>query len=71
MARKKSRFFKEITTIILIKLCLIFSLWYLCFSNPVSKKLDSEKFAKKIYGNHNTTATNKNYSQQTPIKYQQ
>ncbi|MDF1653809.1 MAG: hypothetical protein P1U34_01755 [Coxiellaceae bacterium] len=42
---KPSALRKEITLAIIVKMILIFLIWYFCFSNPVSKHLTDAKFA--------------------------
>ncbi|MDF1759660.1 MAG: hypothetical protein P1U40_03895 [Coxiellaceae bacterium] len=39
---------KEITLAIIVKMILIFLIWYFCFSNPVSKHLTEAKFLAHV-----------------------
>ncbi|MDF1796053.1 MAG: hypothetical protein P1U63_05905 [Coxiellaceae bacterium] len=39
---------KEITLAIIVKMILIFLIWYFCFSNPVSKHLTDAKTVAHI-----------------------
>lgn len=44
---------KEIALVIIIKLILIFIIWFTCFSNPISDRLTTESMQKHIFGNMN------------------
>ena len=56
-----SKFSKEITVIIVIKLALIYTLWSLCFSHPLPKATRPQAISEQVYGvplhNENNEAT--------------
>lgn len=41
---------KEIVGILVTKLLLLFILWYVCFSHPIAKKIDTGKLAERLIG---------------------
>ena len=40
---------KEIVLVLVIKLLLIWGIWFLFFSHPVDERLSSDQFAKAIF----------------------
>lgn len=41
---------KEITIILIIKLMLLTLLWYVCFSHPTAKQLDTQALGQHLIG---------------------
>lgn len=55
LCMKFLRFFRfslrrEIAAIVVVKVLLIFALWYICFSHPVENQLTVQKMQQKIIG---------------------
>lgn len=40
---------KELVLVLILKLCLLWGLWYIFFSNPVDKYLTPEQFANTVF----------------------
>lgn len=41
---------KEVTLTLALKLLLLYLLWYVCFSHPVTKQLKADQFVEHIVG---------------------
>ena len=50
--RKRSLITREIIVILLVKFTLLFTLWYVCFSHPLDKKMIPANIASHIYNIH-------------------
>jgi hypothetical protein len=46
----KNKLAREITLTLIIKVTLIYTIWYLFFSNPVDDSLTEEKVRSQIFG---------------------
>lgn len=49
----KSRYSKEITLILLVKVLVLFILWKLCFSQPIEPTLTAESISKHLLSQPN------------------
>lgn len=63
-----SKFAKEITLTLLLKVILIFALWYFFFSQPVEKSLTDDKVRQQILG---ATQYDQSASENSSFTFQQ
>ncbi len=60
MAREKQSKYPlklEITLVIIVKLFLIFLIWYICFSNPVERHLNPLRMSEHFIGQQTHQST--------------
>ncbi len=52
---------KEILVVLLVKISFLILLWYVCFSTPATKQIDSYTLVRHFLGSQEVALKNKNY----------